>query len=369
MKKHPPRFRVFFLILGFALMLLLLINRKGMETSCFVEQLGAGFNLGNTLDVHNLHYDTQDPAAFETYWGNPITTREMIADIKSAGFRLLRIPVTWDEHLDSQDRIDAAWLHRVQELVDYGLQEGLYVIINAHHDHWYIPDDAHLPKAKERMRNLWGQIATYFQEYDQRLLFESMNEPRLIGTNEEWTAGTPRAREIINELNEVFVRAVRAVGGNNESRYLLLPTYCAKPEEMALKDFRLPDGDRLIASVHVYSPYCFALDTAGTPVFCQQEPEDTRELDKIFRNLQRYFIRKGIPVIITEFGAVDKQNERERVAWVQYVRKKAEKLGIALAWWDAGPGEEAGKPSPIYDRYTREWLFPQLKKALTEPSH
>lgn len=370
MKRYQHDFRLHIFILVVVLVLLIggvmLGKWRETETSLFVKQLEPGLNLGNTLDTHELHFKTDNPADFETYWGNPVTSREMIEDMKAAGFNVLRIPVTWYEHLDENNRIDSAWLRRVSQVVDYGLQAGMYVIINAHHDSWYIPDDKHLPEAREKMYELWSQISEYFKEYDQRLLFESMNEPRLIGTKEEWGEGTPRSREIINELNEIFVQTVRSSGGENKERYLILPAYCARTDDVVLEDFRLPKGSRLILSVHLYFPYDFTLNRNGTKNFCYENREDTKEIDKIFENLNYFFISKGVPVMITEFSAVDKENEQQRAAWAYYIRKKAKELGIACVWWDAGPGEEEGSPFPLYNRYTREWLFPDLKKALTE---
>ncbi len=179
-RKHRLVFRVFILSLGFVLIIGMFILKKWEreEAKRFVKQLGPGFNLGNTLDTNDIHFETENPSDFETYWGNPVTTSQMIEDIKAAGFDVLRVPVTWCEHMDENDMIEQAWLNRVQEVVDYGLQAGMYVIINAHHDSWYTPNDEHLPKARERMSRLWVQIAERFKEYDQRLLFESMNEPR-----------------------------------------------------------------------------------------------------------------------------------------------------------------------------------------------
>lgn len=342
------------------------IKQQETETKRFVKQLGPGINLGNTLDVHNLHFETNNPHDFETYWGNPVTTKEMIEDMKTAGFDVLRVPVTWDEHMDENDIIDPFWLERVMQVVDYGLDTGMHVIINAHHDEWYIPDDDYFPTARKKMRALWSQIAESFKEYDERLLFESMNEPRLIGETEEWSDGTLRSREIINELNEIFVHTIRESGGKNTDRYLILPTYCAKPYENALADFCLPESDRLIISLHLYSPYNFTLNIDGTSEFNTEDSDDTEELDRIFENINRFFIRKGVPVIITEFSAVDKKNENQRAEWARYVRKKASASGIACIWWDAGPGEEEGKPFPLYNRHTGKWLFPDLLEALTE---
>ena len=343
------------------------MKRHEKETRSFVKKLGPGINLGNTMDSHNLHFETKEPYDFETYWGNPVTAKEMIEDMSAAGFEVLRVPVTWYEHMDDDYNIDPAWLERVQQIADYGLDAGMYVIINAHHDSWYTPDDEHLPEAREITHAIWSQIAERFQEYDQRLLFESMNEPRLIGEADEWSDGTLRSREIINELNEIFVRTIRGSGGENSDRYLILPTYCAKPYEKALKDFIMPEEKGLIVSIHLYSPYNFTLNMEGTSDFDYNNPSDTEEINKIFDNIDKFFISRDVPVIITEFSAVDKKNERQRAEWVSYVRKRAEALGIACIWWDAGPREEEGKPFPLYNRYTGKWLFPDLLEALTEP--
>lgn len=364
MIKQMARYRWFWssvILLAF-LLLFMWWRWQTTEALRFVRNLGIGFNLGNTLDVHDLHFDTNQPTDFEIYWGNPVTTKEMIADIKEAGFGVLRIPVSWEEHLDENGVVHKEWMDRVQQLVDYAISEDLHVIINAHHDSWYTPDDAHLDSAKKRMSQLWSQISERFAAYDERLLFESMNEPRLIGTDEEWTVGTPRAREIVNELNEVFVRTVRKSGGMNEKRYLLLPTYCARVETAALEDFRLPQDERLILSVHLYVPFDFALNPTGTQRF---SPEDTLAIDQIFKDLHRLFTSKNIPAIITEFGAVDKKNEHERSIWVHHILGQARKADISCIWWDAGGPPEEDKPYPLYNRVAREWLFPDLLKTLT----
>lgn len=347
------------------LCLLAVAQSRRMETRRFVRGLGPGLNLGNTLDVHDLHFATRDPAHFETYWGNPLTTRAMLEDIRQAGFTLLRVPVTWEDHLDPQGTVHPRWMARVRQVVDDALDVGLTVILNAHHDRWYTPDPARLPQAEEQMARLWGQIAREFAGYDHRLLFESMNEPRLIGTPEEWGTGTAEAQETVNRLNRVFVETVRAGEGYNPRRYLLLPTYCARAEAAALAAFQLPRGDRLIASVHLYTPYGFTLDREGAAGFAPQDPEDTGELEAVFRDLNCHLIRRGIPVILTEFGAVDKGNEGDRAAWAAAVRRQAGRLGIAAVWWDAGPGEEEGQPKPLYNRHARRWVFPELADALT----
>lgn len=374
MKKNSHHLRFYALILFVSSVLIIALcvlkrfrsQQEKQDTMQFVKQLGPGFNLGNTLDAHDLHFETSEPYHFETYWDNPITTKEMIEDIHAAGFNVLRIPVTWYKHMNEKDQIDQAWLSRVQQVVDYGIESNMYVIINAHHENWYIPDDAHLALARKRMKNLWYQLAEHFKDYDEHLLFEGMNEPRLIDEQEEWSEGTPRSREIINELNEVFVKAVRSSSGYNKDRYLILPSYCARTDEIVLKEFKFPNDNRLILSVHLYTPYSFALDMEGTSAFDTTNTSDTEDIEQIFKNLSDFINSQNRPILITEFSAMDKNNEQERATWARYIREKAEELGISFIWWDDGGGKDKNKPAPLYNRYTRQWLFNDLKAALIE---
>lgn len=320
----------------------------------FVSQLGVGWNLGNTLDAHGLNYDAALPHQYETYWGSPYTTKEMIAEIRKAGFKTLRVPVSWYEHLDEQQQIDPLWLERVRQVVEYGLENDMFVILNAHHDAWYTPDPSNLRHAEAMMRTVWQQIAEYFAGFDERLLFESMNEPRLIGTEFEWNEGTSEARTVVNRLNEVFVEVIRSASGYNATRYLLLPTYCASIHPAALAAFRLPKSDRLIVSLHLYRPYSFTLDENGSQTWSSRKRSDTYEINEVMRNAFKRFTRRGIPVIITEFGAVDKNNEGARAQWARYVRTAAEKRNIPIIWWD----------NSVLDRSRLVWNYPEIIDAL-----
>ncbi len=319
----------------------------------FVSRMGMGWNLSNTLDSHGLEDEAALPGQYETYWGNPATTREMIDAIRAEGFRTLRVPVTWYEHMDDQNRIDPAWMERVRQVVDYGIESGMFVILNAHHDPWYTPDPANLQHGQEMMAQVWTQIAEEFAGYGEKLLFEGMNEPRLIGTAHEWDAGTPEAREAVNRLNEVFVKTVRSGSGYNEKRYLLVPTYCAGTFPEALSDFRLPKGGRVIVSLHLYRPYEFSLDTNGTADWSGSRT-DTQGIDQAMHDAERYLLRRRIPVVITEFGAVDKGNEPARAEWVRYVRSSAQDRGIPCIWWD----------DSVFDRSRLVWVYPEIVRAL-----
>lgn len=354
------RWRVWAIALGAlvclaVLALWLLPSARLSEGVRFAMELGPGWNLANTLDAHGMGSGAGSPQAYETYWGAEPPSPALMQVIASAGFRTLRIPVTWYEHLDAQGSIEPAWLARVQQAVDWALDAGLTVIVNAHHDAWYQPDPKVLPAAQAALRSLWGQLCTRFADYDERLLFESMNEPRLIGAAEEWTGGTPEARACVNTLNAAFVDTVRASGGRNAKRWLLLPAYAAGVQEVALAALALPDDPRVMVSAHVYAPYGFALDAAGTAAWSPTSDADTTELAAVFGTLSRLFTCRGIPVVVTEFGALDKGNETARAAWATYVLRLARQYHIPCLWWDTA----------LLEKGTHVWRYPALLTALT----
>ncbi|MFP3153422.1 glycoside hydrolase family 5 protein [Lachnospiraceae bacterium ZAX-1] len=330
------------------------------EQMRFTANLKAGWSLGNTFDVHNLHFQTTNPQDYETYWNNPVTTQKIIQDIKDANFTTIRIPVTWYEHVDENYIIDEVWMARIQQVVDLCINSGFYVILNSHHDSVYSPRSENMPIAENFICILWTQIAECFASYDNHLLFESMNEPRDINSEYEWNVGTSEMRENINKLNAVFVDAIRGSSGFNSERYLVLPTYCARPETIALEDFRMPKGKNLILSVHMYKPYSFSQNEYGTTDWTSSNSNDTNEINQMMNDLERLFISKNIPVIIGELGAIDKNNEDTRAQWIAYIAGKAAKLGIPCIWWDAGGNDRYS----IYDRYNAEWRFPKIRDAL-----
>ena len=155
-----------------------------------VQELKIGWNLGNTLDATGG--TKNDPLSAETSWGNPKTTEDMIKAVKEKGFNVIRVPVTWTGHLgDAPDyKINEEWLNRVQEVVNYVINNDLYCIINMHHEDWHFPSYDNLEPAKAELVAIWKQIAARFEGYDEHLIFEGMNEPRMVNTPSEWTGGT-----------------------------------------------------------------------------------------------------------------------------------------------------------------------------------
>ena len=230
--------------------------------------MNVGWNLGNTLDSYGT-WIMPTTSVVETAWGNPVTTRQMIAAVRERGFNTIRIPVTWAQFTDDNGNVDPAWMARVHEVVDWALDEGLYVILNVHHDtgeHGRIRSAGSSPirvlfdSVQSRFANLWTNIANEFKDYDNRLMFEGYNE--MLDMNNSWNAPTTGngAYDAVNSFAQLFVDTVRATGGNNSTRNLIVNTYVASVDQNVLNNFVLPDDtveDHLICEVHAYAPYQF----------------------------------------------------------------------------------------------------------------
>ena len=198
-------------------------SAKYSTASELLADITAGWNLGNNLDCWgNLDW-LEDPLDDETAWGNPKASKALIDTVRKSGFNLLRVPVSWNDHIDEKGNIDKAWLDRVQEVVNYAYDSGMFVIINTHHDEaWLKFDKANYAASMKKFNNVWKQISARFKDYGQRLIFEGMNEPRTVGSAKEWDGGTAEEREIINEFYKSFIKTVRSSGGNNKTRLLVL---------------------------------------------------------------------------------------------------------------------------------------------------
>lgn len=336
-----------------------------------VSQMGVGWNLGNTLDswaTGDLWFDAADPKGWESCWGNPVTTKAMIDKVKEAGFKTLRVPTTWGYHMgDSPDyTIDPAWMARVKEVVDYGIDNGLYVILNAHHeDGWCLPTKEKEAECTERLESLWTQVAENFKNYDSHLIFEVQNEPRLVGSTEEWSGGTAEGREVVNNYNEAALKAIRATGGNNAERAVMMPTYGACGLDCALNDYKVPDDKNVIVSLHAYSPYFFAMTQSGTKEWGSDS--DKSSLEAELTKYHDFFAAKGVPVVMGEFGTIDKNNLDARIAHAKTYVSTCTKLGMPCLWWDNNY-LEANKDSTfgLLDRTNLKWVFPELKDALIQ---
>ncbi len=344
------------------------------EAIAFLRSLGLGWDLGNTFDAYSDRPVMND-MTIEKSWVGTYVTRELLQAVKDAGFGFIRIPVSWHNHLGANYTIKEPWLNRVQEVVDWSLDVGLAVILNTHHDvgdTYYYPDSAHMETSTRFITRIWEQLAERFRDYDSRLIFESMNEPRLVGTGHEWwleatNAQCMDAAASINSLNQTFVDTVRAAGGNNADRYLMVPGYAANPDYTAPRYFTLPNDtadNRLIVSTHAYVPYSFALDTKGTDQFSWNNRSNRNDITKPFKSLYSTFIAKGIPVVMGECGCLSKNNLQMRVEWSAAYAATAAAYGIPIAWWDNGAFTGSGENFGLFNRETAELVYPEIVEAL-----
>ena len=315
-----------------------------------------GWNLGNTLDATGKRdKPCVTPADWETSWGQPLTTRAMIHAFKERGFNVIRIPVTWGRHMDETHHVDDAWMNRVQEIADYVMDEGMYCIINVHHDTgthgWLNADPARYPEISTRFKALWQQIATRFRDYGERMLFEAFNE--MLDNKGTWDHTATENYTAINLLAQDFVDVVRATGGNNEWRNLIVTTYSANGGDITLGNYRLP-GDvhpgHLIGEVHFYDPQDFCFPENKPTVYTDEYKEISRT---VIHRIADHFDALGIPVIIGEIAAFDKKNTEERVKFSRFVASESKKRGIVLVWWMG-----------LLDRKTCQWSEPEIVDAL-----
>lgn len=335
-------------------------------------ELMPGWNLGNTFDATG-----GKGLSSETSWGAPRTTREMIHAVKQAGFKSIRIPVSWGTHTTAADgfsyKIDDAWLNRVKEVVEWSIDEDLYVIVNIHHDNsktlWY-PSKTYKERSVTYVTDIWTQLAETFAEFDQRLIFEVLNEPRLVGSTVEWwfddnnkSIVVKDAISIINECNQIGVDITRANGkGHNSERLVMCPGYAAARCGALSVDYKLPEDDMVAVSVHAYEPNSLCL--AGTKKTFN-DSDDALILNEVMMPLYNKFVSKGIPVILGEASCSNKANLDARVAWVESYYGYAKKFGMPVILWDNHEiGTSGGENHGYLNRVDLTWTWPEMNDAI-----
>ena len=353
-------------ILGLNMESILFPEYESTDSIEFAKSLGKGWNLGNTFDACEKQSTEKMGLESETMWGNPKTTKELMAFIKKCGFDSVRLPVTWAQHLgDGPDyTIDPEWLERVAEVVDFALDSGLKVILNTHHEDafWLVADEEHKEISKEILCKVWAQICERFKNYDENLVFETMNEPRAFGAELEWE-GTDERREAVNYLNFAALEAIRSSGGKNAERYVLLPTFAASGLDENIDALRLPEDDRVIVSIHYYYM------TAHQSEFADNERvwniREKIDLYKTFRLMADRFIGEGYGVCKSEFGWTDRENLDNLAENASFYVGLAEKFGIPVMVWDNGitDGKEIYSFGLI-DRNELKVVYPEYLEAI-----
>lgn len=362
---------------------------EDLNQSQIVEAMGPGWNLGNQLE------SVTDNVPEETNWGNPVITEKLIQSVKAAGFKSIRIPVSYFAKIDDDKdyTIDSKWLNRVQEVVDYCIKNDLYAVINIHGDGyntidggWLLCNGKNQTEIKKKYKKVWKQIAERFKNYDEHLLFESMNEE----FDGSYSEPNKEYYQNINDYNQIFVDTVRKTGDNNTKRWLIIPGWNTNIDYTAGDyGFKLPtdqyrdksidkEEQRIMISVHYYSPWDFcggencvitqwgneADDPSKTSTTC-----DETYMKNQLNLMKTTFADKGYPVFIGEYGSIDKtsydsENEYYRAYFARKLCQLSRKNGCIPMYWDNGYNGVHG--FGLFDRTTCEITQPVIIDAIME---
>jgi endoglucanase len=332
-----------------------------------------GWNVGNSLEA----------TGGETSWGNPLITQRLMDSVKAAGFNAVRIPVAWSKFSDTSTyTIEADFMNRVGEVVDYVLNDGMYAIINIHWDGgWIQPTYAMEEYVNNRLAIMWNQIALHFRDYDHHLLFAGTNE---VHVDDSWGAPSKENYTVQNGFNQTFVNTVRATGGRNVYRYLVVQGYVTNID-YTVSSFAAPSDvtdNRLMVEVHYYDPYNFTLNTDNDNIIqwgkYATNPARTETwanesyADNQFMKMRLHFIDKGYAVILGEYGATSRLNLGSEElnaehAWYRkyytgYITASIISRGLAPFYWDNGyTGNHA---SGLFTRSTGALAYPDILEAI-----
>ena len=332
-----------------------------------VKNMGIGWNLGNTLDANDATKTWKTTEEHETCWGQPVTTPELLKMMKEAGFGAIRVPVTWYQEMDANGKVNDAWMKRVKEVVDYVIDNGMYCLLNVHHDtgadggtfkSWIKASGANYTANKDKYEGLWKQIAETFKDYDQHLLFEAYNE--MLDEKNTWNEPVDKTDgyKAINDYAKSFVTVVRATGGNNAQRNLVVNTYSASNSSAAMKALELPEETgHIVFQIHNYPNW--------------KDESTTRQLiDNLISDIKTNLISKGAPVIIGEYATfttwpadLDYYEKDRKLALyaMDYFIKKTKEAGIGTFYW-MGLSDGANRTLPAFNQ-------PDLAECLAKAYH
>ena len=354
-------------------LLLILISFSFQKTAIeTVNEMGLGWNLGNTFDCYGSWKTMKTPDDQITLWGNAIPTKETIRAIKKYGFRTIRLPVTWMNFMDENGKINSEWSDRVNQAVLWIVETGMYCILNVQNDgapgNWLSQGLAF----KEKFINLWKQISSKLRMYERNLIFESMNDVEFKSRNE-------LDYETLNILNQAFVDTVRATGGVNAERLLIISGMNANLEKTCSSKFKMPTdkANNLAVSIHYYTPEQFTIesdrnpwtyiDDKGlvqkiTPMTTWGTESDYKEMTKNFEKMKKNFVDKGIPVVISEVGVItEEKQDKDSIREFLYAHFSFAKNydGIMSTLWDTSKND-AGNMN-YFNRETDEWYDEEIR--------
>lgn len=346
-------------------------SMRDITTMELVYDMGIGINLGNTFDATGDWINPKTVRNFETAWGSPVITEKIIRAYAEAGFRTMRIPVTWSNMMSEDYVIDPAWLDRIQQVVDWVIGNGMYAIINLHHDSFigelFPVDEA---EGFRKYEAIWTQVSERFKDYNDYLMFESMNEPGFDAIWNQYT-GTQeqkeRAFDLLNRINQRFVDIVRASGGNNAERHLLISAYYTNIDYANNGLTKMPDDPmgRCAISVHYYTPWTWVALTKdeswGKAQWEWGSPEDYELLNSQLDLMKKNYVDKGIPVIVGEYCMCSKKEKKYSDLWEMEVTRGIYERGMCPIYWDV-----QGSATNFFNRITLTWGNPEVLAAMQE---
>ena len=353
---------------------------RNKTTAQIVRNMGIGINLGNTFEATSNQAKTV--TEFEQAWGSPVITKAMIKGIANEGFGVVRIPVAWSNMMDTGYNISSDYINRIKEVTDWAIDSGLYVIINLHWDGgWITQFPSNETESTKKYTAIWTQISSAFKNYGDAVMFESMNEEgdwqdlwNRYGGSNTVKDGKKKAYALFNKINQKFVDIVRASGGNNAKRHLLIAGYVTDIDLTVDSLFKMPTdpAKRMALSIHYYNPSSFTIiendeswakarATWGTDA-------DYKELEKYMTKLKTTFVDKGIPVIIGEMGVANtafKTNgvRKSRDQLTNYnlaVMRSAYYKGMCPILWDTPDARS------YYNRYSYTIRDKDLKQGIQQ---
>ena len=339
------------------------IKKSAIE---IVNEMGIGYNLGNSFDCFNETINSIDNLI--TSKGNPIPTKKTIASIKKYGFKTIRFPVSWSDFMDEAGKINSEWMTRVKEVVNWTVEEKMFCILNVYDDGWLLEELS----VKNKYINLWSQISREFKDYDEYLIFESINNIVIYNNNYDIDYIS------LNNLNQEFVDIIRKSGGKNLERLLIISGIMSDLDLTYSSEYKIPidPSNNLAISINYYSPYDFTstydndviwYDDNGMESYYSSPKKwgSTSEYNELIGNLEmmkKYFVDKGVPVILAEVGVLTEEKKK-----IESIREYLYSIfsisidydGIMACLWDTSSKIEGNMN--FYDRENNQWYDEKIK--------